>query len=95
MQTKDRKRVKQEHSEDCTMVNVTLFGEAFKRVVKFQSDWDAKTGKSYWDTKPNAYIVNQFRLRGFENRSEWRAIQKLTKAGLVKMVMELVGEENW
>ena len=57
--------------------------------------WDAKTVKTYWNSRPNAYIVNQFRLRGFENRSEWNEIKKLTNVGLVKMVMDLVVNDKW
>jgi len=57
---------------------------------------DSKTSKSYWNTKSMPYIVNQLRLRGFESpKSEWNEIKKLTKVGLVKMVMELVVNDKW
>ena len=36
--------------------------------------WDSKTSKSYWDGRTIPYVVNQLRLRGFENRSEWNEI---------------------
>ena len=57
--------------------------------------WDAKTGKTYWKTKHNDYIVNQLRLRGFDNSSEWQQIKKLTKDGLLKMVNDLIEKDKW
>ena len=57
--------------------------------------WDAKTGKTYWDKKSNDYIVNQLRLRGFDNDSKWQQIKKLTKDGLLKIVMELIVNDKW
>jgi len=36
--------------------------------------WDSKTSKSYWNSKSMPYVINQLRLRGFENRGEWNEI---------------------
>ena len=57
--------------------------------------WDAPKTKTYWNTRTIPYIVNQFRLRGFDNGTEWNKIKKLTKADLVKQIMELVGDAKW
>ena len=57
--------------------------------------WDGKTGKTYWKTRQNAYIVNQLRLRGYDNSSEWQQIKKLTKDGLLKMVNDLIDNDKW
>ena len=42
------------------------------------------------------YIVNQLRLRGFENpESEWNEIKQLSKPGLLKIVMKLIVDDKW
>ena len=57
--------------------------------------WDSKTSKSYWNSKSMPYVVNQLRLRGFENRREWNEIKQLNKSGLLKFVMELIVDDKW
>ena len=44
--------------------------------------WDSKTSKSYWDGRTIPYVVNELRLKGYENRSEWNEMKKLNKSGL-------------
>ena len=57
---------------------------------------DSKTSKTYWDGKSKPYIVNQLRLRGFENpMSEWNEIKQLSKPGLLKFVMKLSVDDKW
>ena len=41
------------------------------------------------------YVVNQLRLRGFENRREWNEIKQFNKSGLLKFVMELIVDDKW
>ena len=56
---------------------------------------DFKTTRSYWKGKTNPYIINQLKLRGFENVKEWDEIRNLQKAGLLKMVMGLLFDDKW
>ena len=60
-----------------------------------ETEIDNKTKKSYWDVKSKYYILHQLKLRGFDNNAKWAEIQKLKKPSLLKLVMEMVTNDNW
>ena len=60
-----------------------------------ETEIDSKTNKSHWDVKSKGYILRQLELRGFDNSAKWEAIKKLNKPSLLKMVLEMITNDNW
>ena len=60
-----------------------------------EKEIDSKTNKSHWDVKSKDYILRQLKLRGFDNNAKWDEIQKLKKPSLLKIVMEMITNDNW
>jgi hypothetical protein len=60
-----------------------------------EKEIDSKTNKSHWDVKSKDYILRQLKLRGFDNNTNWGEIQKLKKPSLLKIVMEMITNDNW
>ena len=60
-----------------------------------EKEIDSKTNKSHWNLKSKEYILDQLKLRGFDNNAKWDEIQKLKKPSLLKIVMEMIANDNW
>ena len=57
--------------------------------------FDASVNKSHWNSKTKKYIIEQMRVRGFDNASNWKNIQSLNKKDLLIMIDKLVADDKW
>jgi hypothetical protein len=56
---------------------------------------DASVNLSHWNSKTKKYILEQMRVRGFDNASNWSSIQSLSKKDLLTMINKLVTDDKW
>ncbi len=57
-------------------------------------DIDTSTSKSHWSSKSKGYIVKQLELRGFENNRQWSEIKKKPKTALLKIIQDLIDDDQ-
>ena len=59
-----------------------------------QIQMDTKRTTSHWQNKNKQYILDQLRVRGFDNSKDWADIQDSTKKELLKMVNDLIDQDK-